>query len=286
MDTLGAGARMPLTREDVMNGVSNLPSLPAVVVELLQALGSDEVDAELLARQIGRDQALVAKMLRVANSSFYGLQGKVNSITDAIVVLGLRGVRTLATAAAVTGAFSGIAVQGFDIRMFWRHSIGIALCARVVARHMKVGEDNAFTVGLLHDIGRLVLASCFKDHLVAVLAYQREHDCLLIDAERAVLGIDHALIGEVLTERWHFPPLICNVIAHHHDPDGAEPLACVVHLADAITHALDLVGDENERVPPVRVGCWDTARFDAARLQEMFAEVDAQFEAACGVLLG
>lgn len=285
MDTPTAVPGMPLTREEIAKGVSSLPSLPAVVVELLQSLASDDVDADALAQQIARDQALVAKMLRVANSSFYGLQGKVNSISDAIVVLGLRGVRTLATAAAVTGAFHDVKIEGFDIRVFWRHCIGIALCARAVARHVKVGEDNAFTVGLLHDIGRLVLASCFQDHLAAVLAYQKEHDCLLIDAERAVLGIDHGIIGEVLTQRWNFPPLICGVIGRHHDPDGAEPLACVIHLADAIAHALDLAGDENELVPPLNQACWVAAAFDDESLQAIFAEVDAQFEGACGVLL-
>lgn len=285
MDTPIDVPGMPLTRDEVATGVGSLPSLPAVVVELLQTLGSDDVDADVLARQIARDQALVAKMLRVANSSFYGLQGKVNSISDAVVVLGLRGVRTLATAAAVTGAFHDIKLPGFDIRVFWRHSIGIALCARAVARHMKVGEDNAFTVGLLHDIGRLVLASCFQEHMTAVLVYQQEHDCVLVEAERAVLGIDHGVIGEVLTGRWNFPPLICDVIAHHHDPVGTEPLACVIHLADAITHAMDLAGDENELVPPLNARCWTAAGFDDEDLLAIFAEVDAQFEGACGVLL-
>lgn len=285
MDAQASMPSMPLMREEIVQGVSGLPSLPAVVVELLQTLGSDDVDAAVLAQKVSRDQALVVKMLRVANSSFYGLQGKVNSIADAIVVLGLRGVRTLATAAAVTGAFDDIKLRDFDIRVFWRHSIGIALCARAVARHMKVGEENAFTVGLLHDIGRLVLASCFPQHLEAVLAYQKSHECLLVDAERAVLGIDHGVVGGLLTSHWNFPPLICNVIAGHHDPDGGEPLACVIHLADAITHALDLAGDENERVPPLSVSCWAAAEFSHAKLQEIFAEVDNQFEGACGVLL-
>lgn len=285
VDTPTTIPSMPLTRDEIEKGVGDLPSLPAVVIELLQSLSREDVDADTLAHQISRDQALVAKMLRVANSSFYGLQGKVNSISDAIVVLGLRGVRTLATAAAVTGAFRAIDVPGFDNRVFWRHSVGIALCARAVARHMRVGEDNAFTVGLLHDIGRLVLASCFPKHLAAVLAYRDENECLLVDAERAVLGIDHGLIGEVLTMRWHFPSLICSVIAHHHDPDGAEPLACVVHLADAIMHGLDLAGDEHELVPPVSAHCWKAAKLEREDLQAIFADVTTQFESACGVLL-
>lgn len=276
-----------LTLEEVARGIGKLPSLPAVVVELLQSLGNEDVDTAQLAQQIARDQALVAKMLRVANSSFYGLQGKVNSIGDAIVVLGLRGVRTLATAAAVTGAFGSGQHPGFDFRIFWRHSIAIALCARALARHMKMSEDNAFTAGLLHDIGRLVLASCYPRQLAAVLAFQHENDCLLLDAEHAVLGIDHAQIGQVLTERWKFPPLMCEVIARHHQPVGSDcpGLACVIHVADALAHALDLAGDESEMVPPLNSTCWQVAAVDDDALRAIFAEVEAQFEDACGALI-
>lgn len=285
--TAGAPVPLALTLDEVARGIARLPSLPAVVVELLQSLGNDDVDTGQLARQIARDQALVAKMLRLANSSFYGLQGKINSISDAIVVLGLHGVRTLATAAAVTGAFGATVRQGFDFRVFWRHSIGIALCARALARHMRMSEENAFTAGLLHDIGRLVLASAYPQHLAAVLDYQKQNDCALIEAERAILGLDHAQIGQVLTERWKFPPLMCDVIARHHDPSGLDcpALACVIHVADAITHALDLAGDPNEMVPPICPSCWRAADLGAADLRAIFAEVEVQFEGACGVLL-
>lgn len=275
-----------LDLDTVARGIGNLPSLPAVVVELLQSLDDADADTDLLARKISRDQALVAKMLRVANSSFYGLQGKVGSIQDAIVVLGLRGVRTLASAAAVAGVFGKTSASGYDFRVFWRHSIGVALCARALAPRMRANAENAFAAGLLHDIGRLVLASCFPAHFKAALDYRQRLDCPLLDAERALLGIDHAQVGRVLTERWKFPSLMSQAIAGHHAPDGQETrsLACVLHVADAMVHALDLAGDEDEMAPRLQAPCWHSAGFSWRDSQEIFAEVEAQFESACEIL--
>lgn len=277
-----------LDADTLIRQVDSLPALPAVVVELIESIDDENADADLLAGKISRDQALVARMLRVANSSFYGLQGKVTSIHDAVVVLGLRGVRTLATAAAVTGCFGSRGLAGsFDFRSFWAHSIGVALCARGVARRLRVSEDNAFTAGLLHDIGQLVLASRFPRHFDAMIDYRERTDCLLVDAEQAVLGIDHAQIGRALTERWRFSPLISEAIARHHHPEQAElrTLAHLIHISDAIVHALALSGEHRDIVPPLSAISWNAITLDRDDFLEIFAEVEAQFEDACELLV-
>ena len=134
-------ASMRLDRDAVLKGVRKLPSLPAVVIELLQSMDNDDADTRQLATKLAHDQALAAKVLRVANSSFYGLQGKVDSIGDAIVVLGLHGLRTLAIAAAVTDVFASKDKQGgYDLLTFWRHSVAVGLCAREVARQRRMNE--------------------------------------------------------------------------------------------------------------------------------------------------
>lgn len=279
---------MKLDLAQVIRQIGTLPSLPAVVLDLIQSLNDDNVDGHVLARKIASDQALVAKMLRVANSSFYGLRGKVTSIQDVIVVLGLRSVRTLAMAAAVTGSFANRhAVRGFDFSGFWRHSMGAALCAKALARRLKLSEENAFTAGLLHDIGRLVLASCFPDHLAAVLAYQRAHDCLLLQAELEVIGIDHAAIGEALAAQWNFPPLIQEAVARHHrlEADVHTSLTGIVHLANGIAHALQFGGDESSLVPPLSGAVWDSLGLGEEDYQAIFSEVETQFDGACQMLV-
>ena len=282
-----SAADMKLDLTQVIDRIGTLPSLPAVILELIQSLGDDSVDTQLLAKKIASDQALVAKMLRVANSSFYGLQGRVTSIQDVIVVLGLRSVRTLAMAAAVTGSFTQRNAAGFDFSAFWRHSMGTALCARALARRLKLSEENAFTAALLHDIGRLALAACFPAHLAAVLVWRAEHDCLSLQAEHAVIGTDHAMIGEALAGHWKFPLLIQEAVALHHSLDGSEHsrLSGVVHIADGLAHALQFAEGEGFSVPPLCGAVWDSLALDEVVYQEIFSEVETQFEGACQMLV-
>lgn len=285
----GAAAEWTLDPATVAAQVDRLPALPDVVVELIGSIDDPDADTDLLARKIARDQALVARLLRVANSSFYGLQGKVSSVHDAIVVLGFRGVRTLATAAAVTGCFSaqGLASR-FDFRAFWAHSLGVALCARGIARRLRANEENAFTAALLHDVGRLVLASRFPHHFDAVVAYRERCDCLWQEAERDVLGIDHAQIGCALAGRWRFAPLVGEAIAWHHRPESREiqALAHVVHVADALAHALGMAGEGASLVPPVSAVSWNALALDREDFLALFAEVEGQHAGICELLAG
>lgn len=282
---------MLLDRDTVLKGVRNLPSLPAVVIELLQSMDNDDADTRQLANKLGRDQALAAKVLRVANSSFYGLQGKVESIGDAIVVLGLHGVRTLATAAAVTNVFAGKGKEdgpGYDLRHFWRHSIAVGLCAKEIARQRRLNAGNAFAAGLLHDIGRLALASCFPGHLAAVAQDRAATGECWLFAERRVLGLDHAVIGQLLTEHWRFPTLLSQAIGTHHAPDTPhDPLATLVHVADALGHRLDHIGDGHGDAPaaPLNEAAWTTSGMTEESSRELVTVVESQFEAACEALV-
>lgn len=277
----------PLDDDTLRAGISRLPALPAVALDLLHSLDDDAADCAELARRISREQGLVARILRVANSSFYGLQGRIGTLQDAIVVLGFRTVRSLATASALTATFSDAACRGFDTREFWRHGIGVAIAAQAVARRLRTNEEGAFTAGLLHDIGRLVLASAFPHHQTAIHEYRAAHDGTLLDAERAVTGTDHARIGQLLTESWCFPPALAHAIAWHHEPQRAPhaPLLCAVHLGDVLARALALCGDPAATVPPVDDHCWAAAALDDADGIALLAAIEQQFAEACEVLV-
>lgn len=276
----------PLDPARVVAAVHQLPSLPAVVVELLQSVDRSDVDAKELAAKMALDQALAAKALRIANSPFYGLQSKVASIQDATVILGLRQVRSLVTAAAVTGAFQGRDTGEFDPRRFWQHCVGVALCARALAPEARVPEEAAFTAGLLHDIGRLVLVTCFPAEYQEVSAYRKKHDCFVIVAERDVLGLDHCMVGKALAERWHFAPSIQDAVAFHHAPEEAlaTSLAGVVHVADVMAHALDLCPREEELVPPLSEVVWNRLGIPWPRFKELLGTVEGQFAGVCAAL--
>ncbi|MGZ9044389.1 MAG: HDOD domain-containing protein [Telluria sp.] len=279
---------MTLTIDDVVRQLHDLPSLPAVVMELLNSIDQEDVDISVLAKKVSYDQALTAKTLRLANSSLYGLQVKVTTITHAITFLGFQTTRNLITAAALTGCFPDGDCAEFDSKAFWRHSIATAACAKVLARRLRFNQDYAFTAGLLHDIGRLVLSAGFPALYATVLASSRANDGYLLDAEREMLGIDHVEAGVALAGHWNFSDTMRLAIAHHHDPEapGAGFLATLVHVANAIAHALDIAYDKDELVPPVSAVAWTALGLNEESYLHVFRETELQLEEISAILMG
>jgi putative nucleotidyltransferase with HDIG domain len=276
----------PIARDELIAALRDLPPLPSVVLDLITSLGHEELGTSQYAAKISRDQALAAKTLRLANSSFYGRGRQVRSVSEAITVLGLRTVRCVVTAAGMTGSFRHHPT--FDHDTFWRHSIGSALCAQALAGELGRDDgDLAFTVGLLHDIGRLALASAFASAYAEVEQWRRDKDCPADVAERAVLGIDHAEVGGLIARQWNFAPGIVDAIRQHHaPPDVAEvTLTGIAHVADAVAHALGLAGDADEAVPALVLPVWAACRLDDAACMRLFAHTEAQFETICEALL-
>ena len=273
--------------DQVVRQLEALPSLPAVVMELLTSIDQEDVDISVLAKKVSHDQALTAKTLRLANSSLYGLQVKVTTIQQAITYLGFQTTRNLITAAAVTGCFAESRCPGFDHQGFWRHSIATAACAKVIARRVKFNQDYAFTAGLLHGIGRLVLLTGFPAQYADAMAYRVAHDCYVLEAERAVLGVDHVLAGVALAEHWHFSDTMKMAIGHHHDPDapGAGLLAAIIHVANAISHALDFAREEDALVPGVSSAAWTALGLNEESYLHVFRETELQFQEITMILL-
>lgn len=271
----------------VVRSVRDLPALPSVVLDLISSFGRDDVDVTTLAEKMSRDQALAAKILRLANSSFYGLQAKVRTVKQAIVVLGFDSARALAVASSVIETFGSSGSSHIDVAGFWRHSIAVALCAKILARHAGLDQDHAFLAGLLHDIGRLLLASSFPDQYAHVRDDFERNDTLLSEAELRVLGVDHQRAGAMLAEAWKFPPLIQRAIGQHHLPASADlcNLPGIVHVADAMVHALDLGGGAHIAVPRLVDSAWDSLCLTSENLHAACRETDAQFEEACRLLM-
>jgi putative nucleotidyltransferase with HDIG domain len=276
-----------LTCDDVLQHLDDLPSLQVVVMELLNSIDTEETDIGVLARKVAQDQAITAKTLRLANSALYGLQVGMTTIQQAITYLGFQTARSLITAAGLTGCFAENRCAGFSHPAFWRHSIATALCAKALARHVRFNQDYAFTAGLLHDVGRLVLVSTFPDHYARVIAWRSVHDAPWLDAERAVLGIDHVEAGLALAAHWNFSETMRRAIGHHHAPEapGAGFLATIVHVADVIVHGLDLAGVGDELVPPLSAVAWHALGLDEASCLQVFRETETQFRAMETVLL-
>ena len=276
-----------LTVEDLAGGVQDLPSLPAVVMELLNSIEQEDIDISVLARKVSYDQALTAKTLRLANSSSFALQVKVTTIQQAITFLGFQATRNLIMAAAITGCFPSGRCPGFNDKAFWRHSIATAVCARALARRLRFNQDYAFTAGLLHDIGRLVLVSSHPEAYRAVIDWHESQSSGWLQAERAVLGVDHVDAGVALAEHWRFADTMRQAIAYHHAPDmhGAGFLAAIVHVANAVVHALDVAGEPDDVVPRVSNVAWDAMGLSEEAYLDLFHETELQFGEMAAILM-
>lgn len=224
-----------------LQDLHRLPSLSTVVLELLSTLNHEDVDSELLVAKIGQDQVLAARTLKLANSSFYGMTVPVATIQDAVSILGRRAIRRLASSAALMVVFPLKSQAGFDAQALWRHAVATAIFAGELARLIRSDEDTAYVAGLLHDVGRLALATQFPDAYAQAMAYRMERTCTVTMAETAILGIDHADAGAALIDHWHLAPSLQQAVAAHHrdvTPDSAL-LSVIVCTANTLAHALD-----------------------------------------------
>ncbi|UGQ49129.1 HDOD domain-containing protein [Massilia endophytica] len=223
--------------ESLVTRPLSLPPMPQVAAELLSSMGREEIDVSTLARKIAADQALAAKTLRLANSSFYGLSTKVATIQQAITVLGFRSVRSLVTACAMTSVWPQQPGHP-PLERFWLHSVAAGAAARALAMATRRDSELAFIAGLLHDLGSLVLASQFPAHYQKVIE-AIEAGAPSVQAEQEILGMDHAQIGGALAEHWRFPPSIREAVAAHHAEDGSGgELGALVAGANVLAHCL------------------------------------------------
>lgn len=277
-----------LELDQVVRAVRDLPSLPVIVMELLETMEQEDASSALLAHKISQDQALTAKILRVANSSFYGMSARVTTVAQALSILGFSTVRALVTAASISGAFVLDANSPFNFSQFWKHAIATAICAKHLAPFSRVAPDSAFITGLLHDIGQLVLATKFAYAYAQVTAYRQANDCAVIDAERHILQLDHAMVGAALSEHWRFPLAMQQAVLQHHaiDSNHAEPLTVVIHIANTITHALDLAGDPMEALPDTSASAWQSIALDSNTLSRILPLIVAEFGAISPILAG
>jgi putative nucleotidyltransferase with HDIG domain len=191
------------------------------------------------------------------------------------------------TAAAIIARFPAQDSARFDLPAFWRHSIGVASCARVLSARTGQNPNTAFICGLLHDIGRVLLATSYPGHHAEIAAYRTSHDCLWSEAELEVIGLDHTEIGAALAARWNFPESIQQAVAGHHQPDaaGSSPLAVITHVSDVICHALDTTIDAAEFVPMLSAQGWRQIKLGDSDLQSVFAEIERMI-AGASVLTG
>ncbi len=224
-----------------LNRIPDLPTLPVVAVKVNEMLQDRYVSVGVLSETIQKDQAMVSKILKLVNSAFYGFQSKIRTISHAITILGFNTVRNAIVSVGVVSAFSNRKLYGgFDIKDFWTHSISTAVVGKHLAEKSRLASpDEVFVAGILHDIGKVVLAEYFADLFAKLWEKIHEKGVTFQEAEKEILPAGHAQIGGLLAKKWKLPLSLQGAITYHHgvgktasDPD----LVLLVHSSDCIVN--------------------------------------------------
>jgi len=211
--------------QQITEGLDELPTLPVVVSRVLQAVEDKQSSAKDLVDIIQNDQAIAAKVLRVANSAYYGLPNKVNTISHAIVLLGFETVRNLCLGVGVFRSFLPYRLhESVNLEKFWEHTIASAVCSRILRPDKSQEEsEETFLAALIHDIGRLCFLAAQPDLYLKVILNAKKEGKPLIEIEQNVFGGTHAELGGLLCKHWNFGKELIQPVVHHHDPENAEP---------------------------------------------------------------
>jgi HD-like signal output (HDOD) protein len=221
-----------MTLEALLHNPNALPSAPKIVEELISSFDNDDVAVEEIAHKISLDPVLSAKLLRLANSAYYHVSRRIGNVGDAVRMLGFVTVRTLVISSGLVGSFK--AVPGLDLKRFWRYSLHTAVVARWVAKKAGANTDLAFTIGMMHALGQLVMHAGAADKAQEVdkLVGTYHEDRLKTESE--VFGYNFSDVGAALAELWKFPELFPKTIREFPAPELAKPanrMAAVIHLA-------------------------------------------------------
>ncbi len=234
-----------MSLNDIIQKVDELPALPHITYKVSKLTSDPKTTITQLADVISRDQVLTAKVLRMANSAYYGYARRIFSIDQALIILGFSTIRNLVLAASVYNVMDR-EFQGYFLPKgeLWKHSMSTALIARSLAK--KVGyelPDQAFIAGLLHDIGKIILNHFMKKKFDEVLKKVNKKNIPFMEAESRILGFDHAMVGSRVAEKWNLPEELEEAIANHHSPQEAKinpKLTSIIHMADCASMSMGI----------------------------------------------
>lgn len=228
-----------LSQPDRKGLLARIPAFPPIVLRLLDLLARDDVEIRELVALISSDPAFSAQILRVANSPLFGFRSQIDSLQSALVVLGLRRIRSLSMTVATANHMKGV-LQIEELARCWRHMLACALLTEQLARSCSAFEDRAYTAGLLHDVGRLGLLLAYPNEYAEMLRRADRNTLELLDVERQELGMDHCEAGRALAEHWSLPPDFQIIAARHHDPQSGATvdLLTLVHLGCKLADSL------------------------------------------------
>jgi HD-like signal output (HDOD) protein len=227
--------------KDMIHRMDDLPTLPNIISKVMKMIDNPYSNADHLTELISMDQSLTIKTLKLANSAYYGFPREIVTVTEAVVVLGFLTVRNLILTSTLYNIFVNDGNDSeFDRKKYWRHSVATAICSRLIVSTVSPGqkeEEEAFTLGILHDIGKVFLDTNYHDEFINVIKENRRTKEKFFETERRLIGVEHGEIGALLIDKWNLPENFIDPIRFHHYPVQAPDkfMTYVLHIADQVS---------------------------------------------------
>ena len=282
-----------IIREDVLqrmvSAIGELPASPVIITSVMNMTANLDTNVTEVSRLLATDSTLTAKVLKLANSSYYGRPQEVSSVREAILILGFYAVRTLVIASSARGLFAGDEPDG-PVEKLWRHFLATAIAARQIAGHLRHPlRDEVFIAGLMHDIGKLVMLENLGFRYRDIILQVEHAHCTFLDEELKHLGFTHVNVAHLVTARWGLPPSLVTAIAEHHSlqgyrPDSPMPISYIVHLANNMAKQLRVGFDDAREKDLGRLESTQAMRLDDDILEELMSSVKEYYQTEIRIL--
>jgi len=282
--------------ESVIQDIHHLPTLPVIYSRLKKLLADPRSTAKEIGAMLEEDQALTTRILKIVNSALFSFPKRISSVPHAVVILGIKEIKHITLAASVVDLFPEVgSTYNFNHKAFWEHSLAVAACSRIIAKKvgiMKVKDpEEAFTAGLIHDIGKLISDQFMHDTFIKVLKTTAEEQIPYIQAEEKNIGFTHQDIGRFLAEKWNLPLPFIEIISYHNTPilkniDGTIfVLLAIVHLANILAKALNIGFSGDPFVTPLDELCWKALGINENQIQLIMDETKENSQELIELLL-
>lgn len=233
--------------DEILCSIENIPAIPSIIMKISGMLKNDDYSVNDLTEQIRYDQAIAANVLKMSNSVYFASTRRIGTIRDAVVYLGHKNLVRIIQTAGISRLFKK-QVPGYTAaaKELWEHSVAVALMSQILARKILKREDETlYLAALLHDVGKVIMGEFVHNSFDRIMSLVTQHKYSFLEAEEAVIGINHAELGGRIATYWHYPPQIVAALAYHHRPDLAQSddeNTWLVYLADQICLMAGITG--------------------------------------------
>lgn len=236
---------MKLTLEEITKDIVDIPALPQVTNDIMRLTEDPDSTVQDIERIVMKDQSLTARILRLANSAYYGYPRRISTISEASVLLGFQAIRSITLTASVNGLLmKEVKGYGLEENELWKQSLSTAIVSRHIAKKVKYAKvDKVYVAGLLRDIGKVIMSYYLTEHFTKVMELIQNEGIDFLEAEEEILGFNHGQVGAEVAKKWNLPDELIEAIAYHHTPEKAIidfKLTSIIHVADAIVMTMGI----------------------------------------------